>query len=186
MTFCRVKKWMCSSRWWKYPAVLLLSWLSSELWLASALAEHDAGQHIGHSFLCLARYRAFGTRCMLWPQERNTVRWECSRESLGELDLPFLLSSDGSYGLIPIDHVRRVGQRNNPPHGSSNSSQPGLQWLWHERNRKQDHFLLLPLELSFPKPLSALPVVRLCSDCPMWMGAYIPFAQDQAQLGKCA
>lgn len=123
---------------------------------------------------------------MLLPQERNTARQECSRESLRELDLPFLLSSDSCHGQIPIDHVWRVGERNDPPHGSSNSSQHGFWRLWHEQNRQQDHSLLLPLELSFPKPLSTLPVVKLCSDCPTWMRAYIPSAQDQAHLGKRA
>lgn len=38
------KKSMCSRWWWKYPAVLLPSWLSSELWLASAPAKHDAAE----------------------------------------------------------------------------------------------------------------------------------------------
>jgi len=62
---------------------------------------------------------------MLQPQERNTARRECSRESLGDLVLPFLLSPEGSRGLISIDRVWRVGERDNPPH-SSNSSQHGF------------------------------------------------------------
>lgn len=114
------KKSMCSRRWWKSPAVLLLSWLFSELCLASALSKHAAGQPTGHSSAWP------GTRCMLLPQQRNTAWLECS---LGESHLPLLLSSHGSHRLIPIDHVWRVGEKNNLPHGSS-TTEPGFQRLW--------------------------------------------------------
>lgn len=43
--------------------------------------------------------------CRLLPQERNTGQQEHSRESLGESDLPFLLSSESSRGLIATDSI---------------------------------------------------------------------------------
>lgn len=114
---------------------------------------------------CRTRHTGLGgTGCVLLTEDRNTAWWECSRNSLGESRLPFLLSSRGSHRLIPIDHVWRVGKKNNLPHGSSNSSEPGFQRLWHEQNGKQDHSLLS----GFPKPPSA--VVRPCPDCPTTCG----------------
>lgn len=113
-------------------------------------------------------HRAQWHRALAPARGRNTAWWECSRDSLGESHLPFLLSSRGSHRLIPIDHVWRVGKKNNLPHGSSNSSERSSQRLQHEQNWKQDHSLLLPQGLSFPKPISA--VVRPCPDCPTTCG----------------
>lgn len=45
------------------------------------------------------------------------------------------------------------------------------------QNWKQDHSLLLSLELSSPKPPSA--VGRPHPDCPTWVRAHIPTAQNQ-------
>lgn len=43
--------------------------------------------------------------CRLLPQERNAGQQEHSRESLGESDLPFLLSSESSRELITTDSI---------------------------------------------------------------------------------
>lgn len=87
-------------------------------------------------FLCLARHTGLhGTHCMLLPGDRSTAWWECSRDSLVESHLPFLLSSCGSHSLIPIDHVWRVGKKNNLPHGSNNSSVQPSEALSKTENR---------------------------------------------------
>lgn len=160
MTFCRVKKNLCVVADDENP---LQCCFSPGSFLSSAWPGHCPstlqGQPTGHS--------------SAWPGTQGSTAhsaWSCHRKEQFDgkmqqgqpwrVPLLFLLSSRGTHRLMPIDHVWRVGMKNNLPHGTS---KPSFQRLQHEQNWKQDHSLLLPQELSLPKPLPA--VVRPCPDC---------------------
>lgn len=86
---------------------------------------------------------------------------------------------------FPIDHVWRVGEKNNLPHSSSNSSEPSFQRLCHEQNWKQDHSLLLPKSSAFPNHYVLWLDPALTAQQPVGEGL-VPSAQPQTRAGKCA
>lgn len=142
---------MRSSRWWKSPAVLLLSWLFSELCLASATLQDSP-----LAILCLTRHTVHAPAR---GQQHSSMGMQQGQPWRLPLAIPAVITWQPRANF-PIDRVWRVGEKNSLPHGSSNSSEPSFQRLYHEQNGKQDRSLLLPQEFSFLKLLSA--VVRPC------------------------
>lgn len=51
----------------------------------------------------------YGTQCMLLHREEIQLDGNAAGRDLEAFDLPFLLPSDSSHGLIPIDHIWERG-----------------------------------------------------------------------------
>lgn len=151
---------------WAPPAQCSLSTLQDSPRAIPCLARHRGhaparGQ--GHSLMGMLQGQDHSVMGMQQGQDHSVMGMQQGQPWRLPLAIPAVITWQPRANF-PIDHVWRVGEKNNLPHGSSNSSEPSFQ----RQNWKQDHSLLLPQELSFPKSLSA--VVRPCPDCPTTCG----------------
>lgn len=155
MTFCRVKKNLCVAADDENPLQCCFSpgsFLSSAWPVQCPSTLQDSPLAI----LCLTRHTVHAPAR---GQQHSSMGMQQGQPWRLPLAIPAVITWQPRANF-PIDRVWRVGEKNSLPHGSSNSSEPSFQRLYHEQNGKQDRSLLLPQELSFLKLLSA--VVRPC------------------------
>lgn len=127
--------------------MLLLSWLFSELCLATALSEHAAGQPLAIPLPGWAHRASWHTvHAPARGQEHSLMGMQQGQPWRLLLAIPAVITWQPRANF-PIDHVWRVGEKNNLPH--SNSSEPSFQRLCHEQNESRTTLFCCPKSSAF-------------------------------------